>query len=63
MFTAEGGVSLIMLLCPVVINRPVGGVISVGSHSYANYTAKQAHCGQLTLIKGFSQARGASFKC
>ena len=34
------GVSLIMLLCPVVINRPVGGVISVGSHSYANYTAE-----------------------
>ena len=41
-----GGVSLIMLLCPVVINRPVGGVISVRSHSYANCTAKQEHCGQ-----------------
>ena len=43
---SRGGVSLIMLLCPVVINRPVGGVIGVGSHSHANCTAKQAHCGQ-----------------
>ena len=40
------GVSLIMLLRPVVINRPVGGVIGVRSYSYANCTAKQAHCGQ-----------------
>ena len=40
------GVSLIMLLRPVVINRPVGGVIGVGSYSHANCTTEQAHCGQ-----------------
>ena len=45
-YSRGGGVSLIMLLCPVVINRPVGGVISVRNHSCANHTAKQAHCGQ-----------------
>ena len=35
MFIASGECPLIMLLCPVVINHPIGGVPCVGSYSNA----------------------------